>query len=151
MSEKSEIHKGEATWTDRAGATHWAVGTRMVPDDPGTFIMWACCGKSDIPANAAVYGKGGVDCPECLAHAGDGVTAAKPVLPVPLVVTVPVPPEIEKDVAIKAREFGLDPEPFLLVAMIRGTLEALNQDATLKRRMEFRRMHAELQGIRRGK
>ena len=44
---------GEASWT-RDGVTHYAIGERAIPSDPGTFLAYTACGKHDIPPGKAV-------------------------------------------------------------------------------------------------
>ena len=48
---------------------HLCEGDQMVPFDRGTFLLWTCCGRHDVPANAAQAGPNAlshVTCPECL-------------------------------------------------------------------------------------
>lgn len=54
-------------WQDKWGVMHAAEGSRMVPFDRGTFILWTRCGQFDVPANAGFTSHDEVTCPECAA------------------------------------------------------------------------------------
>lgn len=50
-------------WND--GTTvHDCEGARIIPFDPGTFLVWTKCGI-DVPANQGVNGTDAVTCKGC--------------------------------------------------------------------------------------
>ena len=53
-------------WQYRLGVMHAVEGDRMVPFDPGTFILWTRRGQKDVPANAGFASHDEVTCPDCL-------------------------------------------------------------------------------------
>lgn len=56
---------------DDGKVTHACEGDRMVPFDPGTFLVWTKCGR-DVPANQGYVGvHSTATCPECTANNSD--------------------------------------------------------------------------------
>lgn len=62
-------HRTDIKYDDGAHV-HACEGDRIVPSDPGTFLVWTVCGK-DVPADRGFTGGKAVDCPTCNAARED--------------------------------------------------------------------------------
>jgi hypothetical protein len=62
---KREIGGIPLRWGSPDGLVHAVEGDQMVPNNPDTFLLWAICGKHDVPANAGVRSRAKVTCPDC--------------------------------------------------------------------------------------
>ena len=53
---KIKIKIGEAVWRGPSGKVHWVEREMVHEPHLDTLLAWTACGRSDVPANSAIYG-----------------------------------------------------------------------------------------------